>query len=164
MARWKLMGPHYLNVEGTEWEYKETDRKTGREIRKKLPVPMFLDPRDPSECNYQWGNRDNQEGEIIVCWKGRGEDRDIVFHGNPTPDMVPLDAEAEEISASFTELWRYKPEVDPGTYSQSLVDRFQIEMAAVKSETKPAQVEGMAELISTMTKLVEHIGKPDRRV
>ena len=30
MARWKLMTPHYLNVEGETWEYTENDRQTGR--------------------------------------------------------------------------------------------------------------------------------------
>ena len=38
MARWKLMTPHYLNVEGETWEYTENDRQTGRPKRVQFPV------------------------------------------------------------------------------------------------------------------------------
>ena len=48
MARWKLMTPHYLNVEGETWEYTENDRQTGRPKRVQFPVPRLLDIRDPS--------------------------------------------------------------------------------------------------------------------
>ena len=44
MARWKLMTPHYLNVDGEEWEYQETDRQTGRPRGTKFRVPRLLDP------------------------------------------------------------------------------------------------------------------------
>ena len=57
MARWKLMTPHYLNVEGEEWEYQETNRTTGRPQRTKFPVPRLLDIRDPQCWTNQWGNK-----------------------------------------------------------------------------------------------------------
>lgn len=169
MARWKLLIPHYINVPGTEWEYQEVDRQTGRQKRKQFPVPMFLDPNDPQACNYSWGNRDNQEGEIVVCWEGRGESRDIVFVGNPTPDMVPVDDEAREISAGFEQIWKHKPDVDIGTFSQSLVDKFQIQMA--ETQAKPSQIEGLGDLVAVMKQMVEQnaqllsaIAKPERRI
>src|SRR5205823_6644923 len=55
--RWRLVNAHYLNVEtlpdGTrvEWEHKETARETGRTVRKLYPVPMYLDPKEPADCN-----------------------------------------------------------------------------------------------------------------
>jgi hypothetical protein len=170
MARWKLLNPHYINVPGTKWEYKEVDRNTGREVRKDLSVPMFLDPRDPNECNYKWGNRDNQEGEIIVCHEGKGEPRDIVFIGDPTPDMVPLDDEAKAISAKFEKIWDHRPESDLQTFSQSLVDKFQIEIAAAQSKPQAQTIEGMTDLVSAMTKMAETnaqliaaLAKPEHR-
>jgi riboflavin synthase len=38
-------------------------------------------------------------------------------------------------------------------YSQSLIDKFQIEMAEVK--TKPAEVPGLSELTTAITKMAE---------
>ena len=73
MARWKLMTPHYLNVEGESWEYTENDRQTGRPKRVQFPVPRLLDIRDPSCWTNRWGNKDNEDGEIIVCHSGKGE-------------------------------------------------------------------------------------------
>jgi len=153
MARWKLMCSHYLNVPGEEWEYQETDRNTGRPIRRKFPVPRLLDIGDPSCWTNSWGNKDNADGEVIVCHEGKGESRDIVFYGDPTPDMVPVDDEAKEISASFEARWKVKPEGMAGDFSQSLVDRFQIEMAEIKS--KPAEVPGLADLVGAIKQLVE---------
>ena len=39
MARWRLTDAHYLAVEGTEWEYKEQNRETGRQAPKGLRGP-----------------------------------------------------------------------------------------------------------------------------
>lgn len=149
MARWKLATGHYLNTNDTEWEYTENDRSTGRPIRRKFAVPRLLDPRDKADWNYTWGPSDNLEGEIIVCYAGRGEPKDYVFSGDPTPDMIPMDDEAKEISASFEHQWSYKPETDtPGQYSQALVDKFQMDMAEV--QTKPVQIEGLDKLVAAL--------------
>ena len=99
MARWRLTAPHYLNVPGTEWEHKETDQSTGKQARKVFLVPALLNPDTASDCNYP--------GEIIVCYDGKGQGRDIVFEGDPTPDMEPLDEEAEAISATFRAQWQH---------------------------------------------------------
>lgn len=153
MARWKLMVPHYLNTPGEEWEYTETDRKTGRPKRTKFPVPRYLDPRDPSCWTARWGMKDNEEGEIIVCHEGKGDANDIVFMGDPTPDMSPVDDEAREISAQWEPRWAFKPETQEGDYSQSLVDRFQSELAEV--QTKPVEIPGLAELTGAIGELVK---------
>lgn len=152
MARWKLMTPHYLNVPGEEWEYTENDRMTGRPKRVKFEVPRLLDIRDPSCWTNRWGNKDNEDGEIVVCWKGKGESTDIVFVGDPTPDMMPVDDEAKAISATFETRWQQKPESMSGDYSQSLIDRFQIEMADVKA--KPVEIPGLTELTQAIGALV----------
>lgn len=111
MARWKLMNPHYLNIldpdtgEPTKWEYSESDRTTGKARRKTYHVPQLLDPKDPSLCN--------REGDIVVCVEGKGIAGDIVFFGSPTPDMEPLDEEAETISDSLKSKWAHPIETLP---------------------------------------------------
>src|SRR5689334_3691415 len=96
--RWRLTTPHYLNVptlpDGTrvEWEHKETARESGRAIRKLYAVPMLLDPRDPADHNHP--------GDIIVCHDVEGarhDHKDYIFEGDPTPEMEPLNDEAEAI-------------------------------------------------------------------
>jgi hypothetical protein len=153
MARWKLMTAHYLNTPGEEWEYTEQDRTTGRPKRVKFAVPRLLDPRDPACWNNRWGNKDNEDGEVIVCMPGKGESTDIIFLGDPTPDMVPIDDEAKAISESFAGLWQQKPENMAGDYSQSLVDRFQIELS--EAQSKPVEVPGMADLTNAISELVK---------
>jgi len=152
MARWKLMVAHYLNVPGEEWEYQENDRKTGRPKRVKFPVPRLLDPADPACWTNRWGNKDNEEGEIIVCHEGKGESNDHVFFGDPTPDMSPVDDEAKVISATFAEQWSFKPDNAAGNYSQSLVDKFQTELA--DKLAKPTEIAGLSDLIAGIGQLV----------
>lgn len=111
MARWRLMNPHYLNIldpdtgEPTKWEYSESDRTTGKARRKTYHVPQLLDPKDPSLCN--------RDGDIVVCEEGKGIPGDIVFFGSPTPDMEPMDEEAEAISESFKARWAHPIESLP---------------------------------------------------
>lgn len=161
MARWKLMTAHYLAVPNEEWEYTENDRTTGRPKRVKFPVPRLLDINDPVCWTNRWGNKDNEEGEIIVCWEGKGEKNDITFIGDPTPDMVPVDDEAKEISAKFEARWQNKPE-SYGDYSQSLIDRFQVEMADIKA--KPVEIPGLAELTKAIGDLVSQNQEALRRI
>jgi hypothetical protein len=128
MARWRLKEKHYLAVEGTEWEYKETDQASGRQGRKIFKVPMHLDPEIPSDCNYP--------GEIIVSSRPHG--KDYVFTGDPTPDMEPLDEEAEEISNSLRAKWRNPIEEINMNYSQSLLDRIEREISEVQRQQASA--------------------------
>lgn len=89
MARYRLIAKHYLNVPGTEWEQVETDQHTGRQVRKRYTVPRHLDPDMPSDWNYP------NDGIIIVSDReDPSHPNDIVFIGEPTLDMVPLDDEA----------------------------------------------------------------------
>lgn len=127
MARWRLMQPHYLNVPGTEWEYKETT-STGKQGRKMFQVPTYLNPNDGSDHNYP--------GEIIVCYAGKGHPKDIEFVGPPTPDMEPLDDEAQAINAELAPSWTHPIDALPGNgYSQSILRDFERQMAA--AETRP---------------------------
>ena len=93
MARWRLTQKHYLNVPGTEFEYRETTHY-GKQIKKNFPVPMFLDPENPGDCNYNQdgesrSGNSNTPGEIIVAWAdGTERPRDIIFTGSPTLDMA----------------------------------------------------------------------------
>lgn len=111
MARWFLRNAHYLNIldpdtgEPTKWEYSETDRTSGKARRKTYHVPQLLDPKDPSLCNA--------DGDIVVCHEGKGQPRDIVFFGEPTPDMEPMDEEAEAISDGLKAKWAHPIETLP---------------------------------------------------
>jgi hypothetical protein len=156
MARWKIAIPMYLNCIGdaaTVWEYKEVDRSTGRERRKTLPVPRLLNPEDPAD--WTWvdpaSNRDNKNGEIIVCHEGKGKDRDIAFIGDPTPDMIPVDDEAKAISNGFADHWRYKPESAEISYSQSMLDKFMAEKAEAQPKPQQVEIAGLADLVAAIT-------------
>lgn len=154
MARWKLATGHYLKCVGVEWEYNETDRNTGRPIRQRMPVPRFLDPKDPADWTNKWGNKDNENGEIVVCHEGKGQKGDIPFFGDPTPDMIPVDDEAMTISKGFEEQWKYKPD-DPvaGGFSQSQVDSMQLKMAEM--EAKSNVVPGLEALAKAVASIAE---------
>lgn len=111
MARWRLLNPHYLNIidpdtgASTEWMYAETDRTTGKARRKIYHVPQLLDPKDPTLWNFG--------DDIVVCQEGKGQPKDIIFFGPPTPDMEPMDEEAEEISNSLKSKWTHPIETLP---------------------------------------------------
>lgn len=163
--RWKLMTSHYLNTKDTEWEYKETDRNTGREKRKQLAVPRFLDINDPGDWTVnlgvdggvsRGGRGPDGQGEIIVCHKDKGLSGDIAFYnadgspGDPTPDMVPVDDEAKVLSASFEDHWRYKPDTAEVSYSQSMINRFEVEKAEVESRPQQVEIAGLNDLVAVM--------------
>jgi hypothetical protein len=151
MARWKLINAHYLNCPGTEWEYNETNRTTGQQVRKRYPVPRLLHPDDPTCWTVREGPRGAETGDIVVCHEGKGQPNDIIFIGDPTPDMIPLDDEATAITASFAEHWRYKPEDSSQTFSQSMIDKFQMEQAALQAKPQSVEVEGMKDLLLALT-------------
>jgi hypothetical protein len=139
MARWRLLNPHYLNVPGTEWEYIEVSRQTGKQARVRYPVPRYLNPNDPADHNYP--------GEIIVAHAkpieatqgtsrvsitGGSKNHDIIFTGPPTSDMEPLDDEAQAISDECSSGW-HRPfdELQTNGYgdsSQSLLSKLDTEL------------------------------------
>jgi len=126
------MNPHYLNVPGIEWEYVEISRSSNKQARVRFPVPQYLNPDDPSDHNYP--------GEVVVAHAREGEKvskfhpKDIIFVGQPTPDMEPMDEEAEKISESLKGQWvgPMSEQALPGygDYSQSLLAKFDEELTA----------------------------------
>jgi hypothetical protein len=156
MARWKLACSHYLmTVKPAKWRYSHTDRLTGDLIEKEYIIPRLLDVGDPKCWTDKFGgvpvsrggNDPDAMGEINVR-QGQGEPNDIEFIGDPTPDMVPLDAEAEEISARFKEHWAYKPDGVEISNSQAIVDR-------ANFVPEPTRIEGMAELTAAIGAMVQ---------
>lgn len=127
MARWELATDHYLKVPDCEWEYSETDQETGRTARKRYQIPEYL------------------EKGAIVCWAGKGERRDHTFIGDPTPDMIPLDDEASEVSTSFESRWAYKPDGAEISSSQSIVNHIADVM------TRPVEIPGLTDLVTAMS-------------
>jgi hypothetical protein len=95
MARWRLTAKHYIHVirggEKSQWVREETNRDTGRVARTTYLVPTYLDPDAPADQNYP--------GEIVVSRAKGAQARDLIFEGQPTFDMEPLDEEAEAITA-----------------------------------------------------------------
>ena len=138
--RWSLRNAHYLRVpelpDGTkvEWEHKETSRESGRSVRKLFPVPMLLDPRDGADCNYP--------GEIIVAHAVDGAHNlraDIIFIGDPTPEMEPLNEAAQAITDSLRTKWEHPIETLPANggmnpaeqaFMQSMMSSFAKEIGA----------------------------------
>jgi hypothetical protein len=148
MARWALKDKHYLNVPGTEWEYKETDRDTGRQRRMVLQVPLYLDPKDSAD----WNDRVNEM--VVVTNKfDSAHPNDHVFIGDPTPDMEPLDDEANNITQSFIDRGAWIHPIDSlnMTYSQSILSGLEQQIVqAVKDNVKVAQVPNVS--ASSVTK------------
>lgn len=86
-----------------EWEHTETDRDSGRQLRKRFSVPVLVDPAKPGNSQVP----PNRDGEYVVAYAGSEERGDIVFTGEPTVDMEPLDEEAEEISRRLASKWKH---------------------------------------------------------
>ena len=159
MARWKLTASHYIQTDQeTEWEYTEVDRTNGRPKRHKFRVPTFLDINDPVCWTERIMGMDGKpvEGYINVSDGNNPGAGDVIFKGDPTPDMLPLDDEARAISDTFKEHWRFNvTEQEPGTFAQDLVDNLQRQLAAAQIATKPAEVQvpGLAEFMKTMAEI-----------
>ena len=171
MARWKLTEPHYLNVPGEKWEFQSTDRMTGRPIRKQFQVPRHLDPRVDADWNYKNGDMD---GEIIVAYAGKGLAQDIIFEGDPTPGMLPLDAEAEEISSRFT--WTPTASTSEEDQSNSFTNQLlnglieKIGEASVAAQNAPQApgvdkfMEAMTAMMAQQTQILAQLANPLRQV
>jgi hypothetical protein len=162
MARWRLTDAHYLQVPGTEWEYKETDRETQRQVRKVYEIPLYLNPKERSDWNYP------QDEAIIVSSRfDKAHPRDIVFTGPPTPDMDPVDEEAEKISQGYRDsgAWQHPIDALNMTYSQSVLSDFErlIAQKIVEQNAKSppnmslggVSAEDFAKLQEQVTRLME---------
>lgn len=127
MARWKLTEPHYIyacppDLEAVEWEYKETDRVTGRERRKRFIVPMYC------------------EVDVVVSRGDTAQPGDYVYEGPPTPSMEPLDAEARGITDEHKAGWKHPIEDLPGQgFSASLLGALEAQVQeAIRNPKAPA--------------------------
>ncbi len=151
MARWKLTEPHYLSVPSERWEHTTTDSRTGKPIRKMYKVPKHLDPRLEDDWTHRPENN-NMDGEIIVCWEGKGLPRDITFEGDPTPGMLPLDDEAKEVSSRFS--WTPTQGIDEDSQRQSfyarLGDTLIDQMTELRVAREVASNPGLDKFMETM--------------
>lgn len=161
MARWKLTEKHYLKVPGTRWEFQTVDRNTGRPMRKTFEVPLYLDPED-KDC---WNNRGvgmYEDGFITVAHAGKGEAHDIIFVGNPTPGMLPIDDEAVAISAKFN--WTPTQGLDQESQENSHQNRLLLglidQMAEAQTKAmQPKMPAGMEQLITVLTQMMSQQGQ-----
>lgn len=90
MARFELKEKHCLRVPGNEWEREEVDPISQKPIRKRYQVDQYLDPENIADCNYRDPPRIIVSTKFDPAWP-----RDIIFEGQATIDMTPLDPEAE---------------------------------------------------------------------
>jgi hypothetical protein len=158
MARWKLTEAHYLKVPGTRWEYSEVDRISGKLKRAQFDVPLYLDPKEPSD----WTVRHSAEiGDIIVTDGKNAQPKDIIFEGSPTPGMLPLDPEAQEISSKFS--WNITMGLDDISQSESntnqilngLLDKLVEASAKASDVAQTVKIEGLEQMMAAMTKMME---------
>jgi hypothetical protein len=138
MARLRLTAAHYLNVPGVEWHQEETSQQTGERIRKSYPVPKHLDPNDPKHLT------DRENGWIVVSTKfDPAHPRDVIFVGDPTPDMEPLDQEAEALIEARRPNWIHPIDSLPGQgFAESLIASFekQIQALLANQPAKPVNL------------------------
>lgn len=158
MARWRLTASHYLHLdEVSEWEYTEIDRTNGKQKRKKFIVPTYLDIGDPSMWTEKILGMDGKpvDGYINVTNGTDSEKGDLLFKGNPTPDMEPLDDEATAITNKFKATWKMGNDVEPGMYAQNLIDNFQQQLADIQVAMKPQTLEipGFAEFMKAQLEI-----------
>lgn len=158
MARWRLVASHYLTVEGTSWEQVEVDQMSGKQIRKRYPVPLQLSIDDPSLWNDNIIRNPRGEvlgGDIVVAYKDKAHAaNDYLFTGKPTPDMFPLDDEAKEISAELETEWKMAPDAEL-SYGRRLVDRVQEEQAAIEAKESTVKIDGLSEILQTMNTMMQ---------
>ena len=134
MARWKLAAPHYiLLIPRTKYKYEETDRQTGERNEAVFDVPRLLDPDSPRDCRTF--------GECVVCIGPPTVKGDWQMDGDPTPDMVPLDEEAEKISTARKPFWGHPIETLPlqGGFSDMLLGNLEKQLTeAMRRATENA--------------------------
>jgi hypothetical protein len=137
------------------WEQIETT-VTGEQVRKQYPVPKYLHPEDPKSwtvvTTFDQAGRPVL-GDVIVAHAGTNQGKDWVFEGAPTPDMTPLDAEAEEISSHLTVKPGYGDEIPDGGYAGAVLESLSSELAKAMTATRESPK--MDELLGAMAKMME---------
>lgn len=163
--RWKLTEAHYLKVAGTFWEHNQVDRKTGKPIRKQYPVPLFLDPMSLDDM-ITHGQMDpnlpsNQpEDWMLVVAQGESSfTKDVIFEGEPTPGMLPLNDEARAISEKYSKgRWQPTQGIDEDSQRESFSNKIingLLDQVHTLKESVVAPTAGMAEFMETMTAMMK---------
>jgi hypothetical protein len=139
MARWRLTDKHYIHIsrngEPTQWEWKETNRDTGRVNRKVYTVPMYLDPNNPADQNH--------DGDVIIARQKGSHSKDLIVADDfvPTWDMEPLDDEAEALSAALKARGGAHPidslPAQGQTYAEHLLTRLGDQLERAMREAPP---------------------------
>lgn len=96
---------------------------------------MFLDPNEPSDCNYP--------GVIIVATDHDEQfPNDIIFEGDPTADMEPLNEAAEALIQKIQGRWINPIESLQTTYSENILHDLQRQVAELQTNTggKPIDI------------------------
>lgn len=161
MARWKLTEPHYLFLEEpTRWEYIEIERVTGRPKRTQFVVPRYLQPLDPADWTVT--RLKNEDGDIVLCNGTNPGPGDLIYKGDPTPGMFPLDDEAKEISAKFS--WTPTQGLDDSSQQESfsnkllggLIDKLSAaQQATTEAQQRQAAPEELKDLLKAMTAMMQ---------
>lgn len=168
--RWRLMTSHYLNVPGTEWEHNETDKATGKAVRKLYAVPALLDPRNPNDCN--------RDGDCVVTHEVEGARitrGDVIFLGDPTPDMEPMNDAAEAISNGLKDKWAHPIDTLPANGGMNDAEKAFMEkmvlaftgVATANNQSVPkAEYDALQERLAKLEAAIAAQGKPaaERRV
>jgi hypothetical protein len=157
MARWRLTEAHYIYTEpGIKWEYIETDRTTGRQVRKQYDVPQYFH----HEAEGDWTDKVNNW--VVVSDGHNAQPRDIIFKGDPTPGMHPLDDEATEITLKFKGKWGLPDQIfslaSPGSYSTNLTDYFvqqQDKVNTQMADLAQKNTQGFGEFMQSMTAMMQ---------
>lgn len=165
--RWRLQEPHYLNVPGTEWDHKEMNQATRKQITKHYPVPLLLDPKEPTDWNYP--------EEIIVTHQIDGVmnmPRDIIFVGPPTLSMEPLNEAAMKLSNEVAKKSKHPIDSLPvNGFTEDLLTKFtrQLEAVVLKAggypqglENQPVPNEQIDALQAQLNEAMEKIAKLER--
>jgi len=114
-----------------EWEHREVSRETGKQTTMKLKVPRLLEPKDPGDWT---------EGEdIVVCNGNNPQRRDIIFVGDPTPDMEPIDDEAKKITKEFIDSGKWKKPEFGVEYGEQLIQSFMEQIVKLQNAPVPVQ-------------------------
>lgn len=157
MARWRLNEPHYLKVKGVTWEYQETDRATMRQVRKSFPVPQHFHP----DIEVDWTEVNGKGmGMVVVSDGHNAHSTDVIFEGDPTPGMLPLDDEAREISARYKDKWKMPErlyEDAEGSYAGRMMDQYvesQGKVNMMLAEASSREVPGMSDFMKAMTDMM----------
>lgn len=148
MARFRLRDKHYLNIVGSEYDhYEETETKVRgrrRRSKKSFEVPLYLDPSDPADHNY--------DGIIVISTRDDPRyEYDYIIRGEfiPTFEMEPLDDEAHEIMAEFKATHQGEHPIDslPGTMGEQLLEKLVKQLESVGS-AKPASTSAPVPAVS----------------